>query len=91
MLLCPNKRVALAVLLKEIDCNDVEHTRGMKTITIPALTGTTCQSVTIRCIKFVLPGDLDSGSCAICNTKKFKVRLLANYIDFNFKCCNLDI
>lgn len=88
---CPNKRVALAVLLNEIDCNDVEHTRGMKTITIPALTGTTCQSVTIRCIKFVLPGDLDSGSCAICNTKKFKVRLLANYIDFNFKCCNLDI
>ncbi|MDE5714603.1 MAG: VWA domain-containing protein [Anaeroplasmataceae bacterium] len=87
---CPNKRVALAILLNEIDCNDEEHTRGMKTITIPALTGTSCQNVTLRCIKFVLPGDLDEGSsCAICNTKKYKVRLIANYIDFDFKCCNL--
>lgn len=42
----------------------------MKTLTIPALTGTTCQNVTLRCIKFVLPGDLDNtGSCAMCNTK----------------------
>ncbi|MDE7095377.1 MAG: VWA domain-containing protein [Anaeroplasmataceae bacterium] len=89
---CPNKRVALAILLNEIDCNDEEHTRGMKTLTIPALTGTTCQNVTLRCIKFVLPGDLDNGSsCATCNTKKFKVRLIANYIDFNFKCCDLEI
>ncbi|MDE7162321.1 MAG: VWA domain-containing protein [Anaeroplasmataceae bacterium] len=90
--ICPNKRVALAILLNEIDCNDVEHTRGMKTLTIPALTGTTCQNVTLRCIKFVLPGDLDNtGSCAICNTKKYKVRLISNYIDFDFKCCDLEI
>lgn len=90
--ICPNKRVALAILLNEVDCNDEEHTRGMKTLTIPALTGTTCQDVTIRCIKFVLPGDLDGASpCALCSTKKFKVRLIANYIDFNFKCCDLDI
>ncbi|MDE6661275.1 MAG: VWA domain-containing protein [Anaeroplasmataceae bacterium] len=89
---CPNKRVALAILLNEIDCNDEEHTRGMKTLTIPALTGTTCQNVTLRCIKFVLPGDLDNGSsCATCNTKKYKVRLIANYIDFDFKCCDLEI
>lgn len=88
---CPNKRVALAILLNEIDCNDVEHTRGMKTVTIPALTGTTCQSVTLRCIKFVIPGDLDNSTCEICNTKKYKVRLIANYIDFDFKCCDLEI
>ncbi len=89
---CPNKRVALAILLNEIDCNDEELTRGMKTLTIPALIGTTCQDVTIRCIKFVLPGDLDGTSaCEVCNTRKFKVRLIANYIDFNFKCCNLEI
>ena len=90
--ICPNKRVALAILLNEIDCNDEEHTRGMKTLTIPALTGTTCQNVTLRCIKFVLPGDLDNGStCAMCSTKKYKVRLIANYIDFDFKCCDLEI
>lgn len=90
--ICPNKRVALAILLSEIDCNDEELTRGMKTLTIPALTGTNCQDVTIRCIKFVLPGDLDgTNSCAVCNTRKFKVRLIANYIDFNFKCCNLEV
>lgn len=64
----------------------------MKTITIPALTGTTCQNVTLRCIKFVLPGDLDTTSpCEKCSTKKFKVRLIANYIDFNFKCCTIDV
>ena len=90
--ICPNKRVALAILLNEIDCNDVEHTRGMKTLTIPALTGTTCQNVTLRCIKFVLPGDLDNtGSCSMCNTKKYNVRLISNYIDFDFKCCDLEI
>lgn len=90
--ICPNKRVALAILLDEVDCNDVDHTRGMKTITIPALTGTTCQNVTLRCIKFVLPGDLDTTSpCEKCSTKKFKVRLIANYIDFNFKCCTIDV
>lgn len=90
--ICPNKRVALAILLTEVDCSDEELTRGMKTLTIPALTGTTCQDVTLRCIKFVLPGDLDGTSpCAVCSTRKFKVRLIANYIDFGFKCCNLEI
>ena len=36
---CPRKRVALAVLLNEIDSYGHEHKRGMKTVTVPAHTG----------------------------------------------------
>lgn len=86
---CPNRRVALAVLLNEIDALDVEHKRGMKTITIPAHTSEGCRDVTIRCIKFVLPEDLDvSGNeFSICNERRFRARLIANYVDYDFECC----
>ena len=33
---CPGKRVALAVILTEVDEHGEEHQRGMKTVTIPA-------------------------------------------------------
>ena len=90
---CPNKRVALAVLLHEVDLYGCEHKRGMKTLTVPAHTKQTCHDVTIRCIKFVLPEDLDvSGSTgSICNTRKFKARFIAHYIDNDFDCCCCDI
>ncbi len=32
---CPGRRVALAVILTEVDSNGEEHQRGMKTMTIP--------------------------------------------------------
>ncbi|MEE1101337.1 MAG: hypothetical protein U0K86_07630 [Agathobacter sp.] len=43
-----------------------------------------------RCIKFVLPEDLDvSGSSnMICDTRNFKARFIAHYIDNDFECCN---
>lgn len=88
---CPNKRVALAVLLNEIDFCGTEHKRGMKTMTVPAHTRKNCHDVTVRCIKFVLPEDLDvSGSTdSICNCRKFKARFIAHYIDNDFECCNI--
>lgn len=88
---CPRKRVALAVLLNEIDSYGHEHKRGMKTVTVPAHTGEKCRDITVRCLKFVLPEDLDvSGSAAsLCNCRKFKARLIAHYIDHDFECCDL--
>lgn len=90
--ICPNRRVALAVALSEVDEHGLEHKRGLKTITVPAHTRTGCRDVTVRCIKFILPEDLDvSGGSegAICNSRHFKARLFAHYIDHDFACCDL--
>lgn len=87
---CPHKRVALAVLLSELAPNGTEYSRGMKTITIPAHNYPSCRDVSVKCIKFVLPEDLDvSGGLpnAICNARNFKVRFIANLIDTDFQCC----
>ena len=88
---CPGKRVALAVILTELDANGTEYQRGIKTITIPAHSSSNCRDVLVKCIKFVLPEDLDvSGGTpySICNERKFKARFIANYIDTNFVCCD---
>lgn len=89
--ICPQKRVALAVLLNEVDSVGIEHKRGMKTMTIPAHTRENCQDVIVRCIKFVLPEDLNvSGTTdSICNTRRFKARFIAHYIDNDFECCDI--
>ncbi|MBQ8164322.1 MAG: VWA domain-containing protein [Clostridia bacterium] len=89
---CPGKRVALAVLLHEVDDNGIEYKRGMKTMTVPAHTRETCQDVTIRCIKFVLPEDLDVSDTTdtICNSRSFRARFIAHYIDNDFDCCTVE-
>ena len=87
---CPNRRVALAVILSEVDEHSLEHKRGLKTVTVPAHTRAQCRDVTVRCIKFVLPEDLDvSGGSTegICDRRNFKVRFIAHYIDHDFDCC----
>lgn len=89
--ICPNKRVALAVILTELDSYGVEHQRGMKTITVPAHHSAGCRDVLVRCIKFVLPQDLDvsgGNSNAICNSRNLRARFIANYIDSDFGCCD---
>ncbi len=88
---CPGKRVALAMILTETDSQDVEHQRGMKTITIPAHNYPSCRDVLVKCIKFVLPEDLDvSGGTPyrMCNARNFKARFIANYIDTDYRCCD---
>lgn len=87
---CPHRRVALAVILNELDRENNEHQRGLKTLTIPAHNASSCRDVLVKCIKFVLPEDLDvSGGSpfSICNERKFKVRMTAHYIDNDFHCC----
>lgn len=91
--ICPHKRVALAVILTEVDLHGDEHKRGMKTLTVPAHTMENCHDITVRCIKFVLPEDLDEtgSTTSICNPRRFKARFIANYIDNDFECCNVII
>lgn len=88
--ICPNKRVALAVFLTEVDDKGHEFPRGLKTLLIPAHHRDSCRDITVRCIKFVLPEELDvSGrSDAICDRRNFKARFLANYVDTDFRCCD---
>ena len=90
---CPNKRVALAALLHEVDACGCEHKRGMKTITVPAHTREGCRDVTVRCLKFVLPEDLDVSDTtgSVCNTRYFRARFIAHYIDNDFDCSCCDI
>ncbi|MBQ9728174.1 MAG: VWA domain-containing protein [Clostridia bacterium] len=85
---CPNKRVAVAVILNEVDEEGNEHKRGFKTLTIPAHTQDSCRDVFVRCVKFVLPEDLDVATpTGMCNERNLRVRILANYIDNDFECC----
>lgn len=85
---CPNKRVAVAVILNELDAEGNEYKRGMKTLTVPGHTQDTCRDVLVRCVKFVLPEDLDvDGTTAICNERNLRARIIANYIDNDFECC----
>ena len=86
---CPGRRAAAAVILSEVDGEGNEHPRGMKTVLIPAQTGTGCRDVLLSCISFVVPEALDpSGNTdSICNDRNFRVRVLANYLDSEFMCC----
>lgn len=88
--ICPNKRVALAAILTEIDQNGIEHKRGLKTMTIPAHTRETCQDILVKCIKFVLPEDLNVNDItdSICPNRNLRVRFISHYIDNDFECCN---
>ena len=87
---CPGKRAAVAVVLTEVDCRGQEHSRGMKTVLIPAQPGEGCRDVQLRCIQFVVPEELDACGCpqSMCDGRDFRVRLFANYVDTDFRCCD---
>lgn len=84
---CPGKRVALAAILTEVDQNDMEYQRGMKAVTIPAHSAPACRDVLVKCMKFVVPEDLNVSGGAMCSPRKFRARVLANYIDTDYRCC----
>ena len=88
---CPHRRVALGIILTEVDDYGNEHQRGMKTITVPAHNSSGCRDITVKCIKFVLPEDLNvSGNDprSICGSRNFKARVIAHTIDSDFVCCD---
>ena len=88
---CPYKRVALGIILTEIDCNGSEYPRGVKTFTIPAHNYPACRDILVKCIRFVLPNDL-SVSCAagrgMCGARNLRARVIAHNIDTDYKCCD---
>lgn len=84
---CPNKRVALAVILTEEDLEGNEYPRGMKTVTIPEHHYSTCRDVTVRGIKFVLPEDINmSEDGTFCGERSIRVKTIAHHIDNDFTC-----
>ena len=87
---CPHKRTALAVVLTEVDSYGEEYQRGLKTITLPAHNYPSCRDIQIKCIRFVLPEDLNVSvpdPKGICSPRNLKVRVFANTIDTDFRCC----
>ncbi len=87
---CPDRRVAMAVILTEVDESGMEYQRGMKVMTIPAHSQNGCRNVLVRCIKFVLPEDLDvngGDGADMCSTRRMRARCIAHYIDNGYRCC----
>ena len=87
---CPDKRVALGIILTEVGCYGEEHPRGFKTVTIPAHHSSGCRDVRVKCMKFVLPEDLNEcggNPGSMCGERKFKAQVIANTMDTDFKCC----
>ena len=85
---CPQKRVALCVTLNEVDEEGNEYKRGMKMFTIPAHQYESCRDMRIRCMKFILPEELNTVSGAsICSQRSFVARVMSHYIDYSFECC----
>lgn len=80
---CPNRRVALAVVLTELDQNGATQPLGMKVFTIPAHTLPNCSDVLITCIRFILPDD----GRDLCTERTVQAQFMAHYIDNNFSCC----
>ena len=90
---CPDKRVALAVLLSEVDEKGKEHPRGMKTVTVPVHHCPACRNVLVRGIRFILPEDLNvSGTPGkLCTPRNLRVRIFSHYVDYDFQCCNVTV
>lgn len=90
---CPDKRVALAVLVSEVDEKGKEHPRGMKTVTVPTHHCPACRNVLVRGIRFILPEDLNvSGTPGrLCTPRNLRVSLFSHYVDYDFQCCNVTV
>lgn len=86
---CPGKRVAVGIVLTEVDEHKKECPRGQKIITVPAHDGPCCKDIPIRDLLFVMPEDLSMTGCAdMCrNCRHFIVRVAAHYIDVTSNCC----
>lgn len=85
---CPRQRIALGVLLKEVDLFGKSYTRGFRTLTVPAHQAASCRDLVVSPIRFVLPEDLNPNPfCGNeCRKRRFTVQVFANAIDFPFDC-----
>ncbi len=84
----PGRRVALAVLLNEVDDMGNEAKCGLKTITIPAHHQPSSTDIELRSIRFVLPDDdcyHNAHYASRCRKRNFIARTIAHYIDHDFE------
>ncbi len=84
----PGRRIALAVLLYEIDDVGNETKCGLKTINIPAHHQPLATDIELRSIRFVLPNDDyhdNAHSVSRCGKRNFIARTIAHYIDHDFE------
>ncbi len=88
---CPGRRVALAVVLTELDEEGVEYQRGMRTLLIPAHNFESCRDINVECISFVIPEEVDDITAQACGERSFRARVYANIIDSGFECCGLTV
>ena len=73
-----------------VDENGTEYQRGMKAITIPAHDAPACRDILVKCLKFVVPEDLNvsgGNNQSMCDQRNFKARFIAHYIDTDYRCC----
>lgn len=61
----------------------------MKALTIPAHNYPSCKDIIIKCIKFVLPEDINTNENknSLCSERNLKVSFISNYIYTDYKCC----
>lgn len=83
---CPNRRVALGVMLEEVGPDGKTEPRGFKAYTIPAHTQPGCRDVQVQCIRFVVPEDVSLWGKSLCDTRRFQVQLIAQEMDWDFHC-----
>ncbi len=82
---CPGKRVAVGVMLYEMDAHGHEFARGMKTFTVAAHRQSRCTDISVETVRFILPEDIGTGTSGdSCGCRRhFLVKVAAHYIDFN--------
>lgn len=83
---CPNRRVALGVMLEEVGPDGKTEPRGFKAYTIPAHTQPGCRDIQVQCIRFVVPEDVSLWGKSLCDTRRFQVQLIAQEMDWDFNC-----
>ncbi len=83
---CPNRRVALGVMLEEVGPDGKTEPRGVKVFTLPAHTQPGCRDVQVQCIRFVVPEDVSLWGKSLCDTRRFQVQVIAQAMDGEFRC-----
>lgn len=85
----PGKRVAVGVVLTEVDTSGNEYPRGTKILTVPAHYNACCKDVEVAATRFILPEDIsvgtETGTCS--DRRHFIARVTAHYIDMKQGSC----
>lgn len=79
---CPCRRVAVGILVSEVDHAGNEASRGFKAIAVPAHYNNCCSDIQMQSVRFILPDSLNTdGNGSLCERRHFIVRTEAHYID----------